>query len=332
MRFLYFLFSIFLLSCSNTNLPDKITIHGEAFGTTYVVKYFGNAKDAPFIKKGIDSVVYVVNKSMSTYLPESDISKINKGDTSVVIDSMFLEVFTLSRKLNKATSGYFDPTIGILRNAYGFGETKPLGVLDKVVLDSLMNYVGWDKVILNSNKTITKLHPEIYFDFNAIAKGYGIDRIVIFLESLSKTNFLVELGGEIRAKGKNISTDTSWRVGVESVNSKVENRSAVTSVALNNRSMAGSGNYRKYRVDKATGNKYVHTINPLTGTAEQIDILSANVIAPTCAEADAWATAFMAMGIEKSKKILDRQKDIEAYLTYSGGVYITPGFMKLLVE
>lgn len=330
MRILSLLLSFCVLSCTKTSVPDEITIRGEAFGTTYGVKYFGNSQNATHIQKGIDSVVYAVNKSMSTYLPESDISKINRGDSTVVIDDMFLAVFTLSRKLNKTTNGYFDPTVGTLRNAYGFGDTQPLTVIDKTTLDSLMQFVGWKKVALKKNRTITKTHPEIYFDFNAIAKGYGIDRIALYLESEDKNNFLIELGGEVRSQGENINKNSSWRVGVERVDSKIGDRSAIASVVLNNASMAGSGNYRKYRLDESSGKKYVHTINPLTGTAEQIDILSANVIAPTCAEADAWATAFMAMGIEKSKKILAQEQHIEAYLAYDGGVYMTTGFEALL--
>lgn len=310
-------------------MPDEITIRGEAFGTTYAVKYFGNGSHAKQIQKGIDSVVYVVNKSMSTYMPKSDISRINKGDSTVVIDDMFLEVFALSRKLNKSTSGYFDPTVGVLRNAYGFGSDKPLQHIDQKKLDSLMQYVGWDKVSLRKNRTIHKEHPEIYFDFNAIAKGYGIDRIALFLEQQDYTDFLIELGGEIRAQGTNLSGN-HWRVGVESVQSEIDNRAAVVSVSLVNKSMAGSGNYRKYRVDEQTGKKYVHTINPLTGTAQEIDILSANVIAPTCAEADAWATAFMAMGIEKSKTVLANHPELDAYLTWDGGTYTTKGFEDLM--
>lgn len=319
-----------ILSCQKPSVADEITIRGEAFGTTYGVKYFGNGAQAKQVQKGIDSVVNVVNQSMSTYIPESDISKINKGDSTIAVDDMFMDVFTLSRKLNTATSGYFDPTVGALRNAYGFGDTAPLKELNQTTLDSLMQFVGWDKVALKKDRTITKESPEIYFDFNAIAKGYGIDRIGVFLESQGYEDYLIELGGEIKASGINQGDGDVWHVGVESVDSKIEDRSAVVSVALKNRSMAGSGNYRKYRIDQSTGKQIVHTINPLTGSADPIDILSANVIAPTCAEADAWATSFMAMGIEKSKEVLAQQKDIEAYLTYDGGVYMTAGFEKLL--
>lgn len=327
---------ICITSCSQ-EVQNKITVKGEAFGTSYAIAYFGNVAEAKDIQKGIDSVVYVVNKSMSTYIHNSDISKINRGDSTIVVDTMFREVFTLSRKLHTLTQGYFDPTVGGLRNAYGFGDTKPLAVIDSASLDSMMQYVGLDKVRLSSRGTIEKEHSEIYFDFNAIAKGYGIDRIAVFLQNEKKENFLIELGGELRGQGRNLTKDNSWFVGVESIDSQIENRSAVIVLHLNDRSMAGSGNYRKNRVDSLTGKQYVHTINPITGSAEKSDVLSANVIAPTCAEADAWATSFMAMGLEQSKAVLATLKNVDAYLVFSQGenttgTYITAGFEKLIVQ
>ncbi len=331
------LFAVLCVIACTPKTSSQITIQGEAFGTTYAITYFGEYEKSPRIKKGIDSVVQVVNRSMSTYIPESDISKINKGDSLIVVDAMFTDVFTLSRKLHNLTSGYFDPTVGGLRNAYGFGDTKPLAVIDSVALDSMMRYVGFEKVALSPKGTIQKEYPEIYFDFNAIAKGYGIDRIAVFLQDQNVSDFLIELGGELRAQGKHQLKDASWRVGVERIDSSVENRQATVALRLEDRSMAGSGNYRKNRIDSLTGKHYVHTINPLTGSAEKSTVLSANVIAPTCAEADAWATAFMAMGLERSKEILATQKEIDAYLVFATEentieTYITAGFEKLIVK
>ncbi len=335
MRTICALLVVLLVIACAPEKPKEITIQGEAFGTTYAVKYFGEVNEAEHIQKGIDSVIFVMNKSLSTYLRTSDISKINRGDSTVVVDQMFEEVYTLSRKLHTLTEGYFDPTIGVLRNAYGFGDTKPLATIDSIKLDSMMQYVGMDKVRLTSEGTIHKEHPEVYFDFNAVAKGYGIDRIAIFLDTEGISDFLVELGGEIRTQGQNLTKDASWIVGVESITSQLENRTATVSLRLDDRSMAGSGNYRKNRVDPITGQYYVHTINPLTGSAEKSDVLSAHVIAPTCAEADAWATSFMAMGLERSKAVLATLKDIDAYLVFSigkdaTGTYITPGFEEVL--
>lgn len=337
MRFLLSLICLFIIGCSGPETVDEITLRGEAFGTAYAVKYFGTAENAAVVQKGIDSVIYRVNKSMSTYIPQSDISKINRGDTTVIVDEMFKEVFTLSRKVYETTYHYFDPTVGGLRNAYGFGDTKPIAVFDSLRLDSMMQYVGLDKIAISPNGKISKKFPEVYLDFNAVAKGYGIDRIAVYLESRALQHFLIELGGEVRGSGKNQSSLKAWTVGVESVNSEQDNRSHVAVVALENLSMASSGNYRKNRVDEQTGQQYVHTINPLTGSAEKSDVLGATVIAKDCATADAYATAFMAMGLEKSKAVLSDLKDVDAYLVFakendSTGTYVTAGFEKLLLK
>ncbi len=331
MKALLLIIAMLSIACTSTKTPDEITISGQAFGTQYVVKYFGDINKAPHIQKSIDSVIYVVNKSMSTYIVASDISKINGGDRTIVIDDMFLDVFMLSRKLNKATSGYFDPTVGILRNAYGFGDTEALQEIDQVVLDSLMQYVGWDKIGLNKNRTIYKTHPEIYFDFNAVAKGYGVDRIALYMKSKGFENFLIDIGGEIVAAGEHQNKKSPWLVGVESIDSKVDDRTASVHIYLKDKAMAGSGNYRKNRVDPITGKQYVHTINPLTGSAEKSDVLSATIIANDCATADAWATSCMAMGLERSKEALKGQ-NIEAYLVYDGGVFMTEGFKINIIE
>ena len=286
-------------------------------------------------KSGIDSVINVVNQSVSTYLPNSDISRINRGDTTVVVDDIFKDVYIVSENVFKDSEGYFDPTIGVLRNAYGFGEVKPIAEISERVLDSLRQFVGFNKVKLTSEGKVQKAHAEIYFDFNAVAKGYGIDRIGHFLESKGVTNYLIELGGEIRGSGLNLSKDQSWVVGVESVTSEMNDRSYEEAVTITNQGLASSGNYRKFRIDSISGKKYVHTINPLTGLAQQSDVTSATVIASNCAIADAYATAFMAMGLERSKVLLSASKDIEAYLTYSDSskipqVFMTEGFRKQL--
>jgi len=274
---------------------------------------------------------------VSIYLPKSDISKINRGDTSVVIDGIFEDNFNISYEVHKSTNGYFDPTIGVLRNAYGFGDTKPLEEIDSLTLDSLLQYVGFNKVKLTSENKIVKQYPEIYFDFNAVAKGYGIDQIGNYLESKGISHYLIELGGEILAKGKNLDKNKPWVVGIENVDSQLEDRSYSSIVSLQDEAMAASGNYRKFRIDSLTGKKYVHTLNPITGSAEKSDVTSATVIASTCAVADAYATAFMALGLEKSKEVLKSLNGIEAYLTYNDEnnnehVFVTEGFKAHLLD
>jgi thiamine biosynthesis lipoprotein len=335
MKVFYLIASLLIMvSCTPKELKLKI-LQGNAFGTTYTIQYYSENKFEA--EKGIDSVIYAVNKSVSTYMPNSDISKINRGDTTVVVDAIFREVFRISETVYTNSHGYFDPTIGVLRNAYGFGDTKPIKNIDAKVLDSLMKYVGFKKVSISSEGKVTKQYPEIYFDFNAVAKGYGIDCLGHYLENEGVANYLIELGGEILAKGENLPKQTSWVVGVENTNSDLENRSYKTKVKLDNSGMASSGNYRKFRIDSVTGKKYVHTLNPLTGSAGQSDLTSATVIASSCGVADAYATALMALGFEKSKELLKTTLGIEAYITYidtsaTEQIYTTDGFQKLIID
>lgn len=331
---LLFLLLVSLFSCADKT-DGKHMLQGDAFGTTYSIQYY--AAENLDLEKGIDSVINTVNRSVSTYMPDSDISKINKGDSTLVVDQIFIDVFLLSEKIHDQSDGYFDPTIGVLRNAYGFGDEKPLAVIDSITLDSLMNYVGFGKVRLNEKGTVTKLYPEIYFDFNAIAKGYGIDCLGRYLNKQGIQNYLIELGGELVAKGINSEAGNPWKVGVESVDSSVDDRTFRAVLELKDRAMASSGNYRKFRIDSLTGKKYVHTINPINGEAEQSDITSATVLAATCAQADAYATTFMAMGLERSRALLEKLSGIDAFFTYNNAdnneqVFITAGFQEALLD
>ncbi len=323
-----------LLSCSK-NRTDYKVVQGQAFGTSYHIQFYSNHDFD--VEKGLDSIFELINQSVSTYIPDSDISRINTGNSTIVVDDIFKQVFLISQEVHKKTDGYFDPTIGVLRNAYGFGDVKPLKKIDSIVLDSLMQYVGFDKVKLNADNTISKEYPQIYFDFNAVAKGYGLDVIGNYLNSKGVDNYLIELGGEIFTKGKNLDKEDSWIVGIETIDSDLEDRSFGSAVRLNNVGLAASGNYRKFRMDSITGKKFVHTLNPITGSAEESDVTSATVIAPSCGVADAYATSFMALGLEKSKILLESLPDVEAYLTYKDSlqqdqVFITEGFKNLLVD
>jgi FAD:protein FMN transferase len=310
---IYILAMLVVLGC-NDESGVKV-LRGQAFGTTYQIQYYGHPL-AQTVAVGVDSVVRRVNASISTYQDNSLISAINRGETHIKVDSTFLAVFNLSREVYNNTDRYFDPTVGILRNAYGFGQNRAIEVLSGAVLDSLCLRVGLDKVSLDSSGSITKMYPEIYLDFNAIGKGYGIDLIGLHLESLGVTDYLVELGGEIRVKGTNRTKQKSWTIGIEAPSQNENERIIARTLELDNQSMASSGNYRKFRVDSLTGFRFVHTIDPLTCSAEQSNVTSATVLAATCAEADAYATAFMAMGLERSVKVLETQKHLAAYLTY----------------
>ncbi|SDR73036.1 FAD:protein FMN transferase [Christiangramia echinicola] len=327
--------SLLLFSCEKGNEIESHTYQGEALGTTYMVRYFSD--DKLEFERSLDSIMDEINSSMSTYITKSDISRINRGDTTVIVDEHFVKVFSASERIYKETDGFFDPTVGVLVNAYGFGPGKPLKKIDSVKLDSLINLVGFDKINIKEERSIQKEDPSVYLDFNAIAKGYAIDVIAEYLESERVDNYLIELGGELRAKGRNLENENSWVVGIDDPNQAEGERKLYAKVQLENSAMATSGNYRKFREDSITGQKYVHTINPITGKAERSNLLSASVLAENCMLADGYATAFMALGFERTKEVLKELDNVEAFLMYSTEdgkmkVFSTPGFEKNLVE
>ena len=333
-KILFTAFCLLLISCGESNLPEE-NISGEALGTTYHITYF--PEDDIALKKALDSIFFVVNRSMSTYQPDSDISRLNRGDTTIKVDTLFQNVFKLSEKVYEETGGYFDPTVGDLVNMYGFGPEKQLNEIDSTTVDSLMEFVGLDKIRISAEGKVTKDAPEIYLDFNAIAKGYTVDLIGHYLIENGVENFLVELGGELLARGKNIDKNAAWKLGIDDPNQVPGSRSLTAIVKLGNQALATSGNYRKFRIDPETGEKYVHTINPLTGYPGKSNLLSASVLAENCALADAYATAFMALGFEPSVELLESLENIEAFLIYSGEdgtveEFATPGFEKQLLQ
>jgi thiamine biosynthesis lipoprotein len=329
MKNLLYLFLLVVLSNCQTAEKQTHVFSGNAIGTTFSIKYISTTKLQ--LQPKIDSLIDAVNASVSTYIPTSDISRINKGDTTVIVDHFFEEVFVKSERIYKETGGEFDPTVGILVNAWGFGPEKSIKNLDSIKVKALLKYVGFDKVSLK-NHQINKLYPEIYFDFNAIAKGYLVDVIGRLFEGYGIDNYLVEIGGEIRAKGLN-DRGEYWRIGIENPNED-GTRSFAKAIQLKNQSMATSGNYRKFRTT-ATGEKFVHTINAKTGFAFESNLLSASVITlGDCANADGYATAFMAMGLEKTQEFLKHYPELKAFLIYTNPegeiqTYQTPNFSDL---
>lgn len=299
-----------LYSCGNQD-RNLVVIQGNAIGTTFSIHYLDKG-DINFRPK-IDSLIKAINKSTSTYIPTSDISKVNKGDTTVVVDAFFEEVFTKSERIFNETNGDFDPTVGVLVNAWGFGPGDAIEDLDSLKINQLLKYVGFDKVSLKNGK-VYKLYPEIYFDFNAIGKGYLVDMVGRLFEQYSIENYMVEIGGEIRARGVN-EKNRAWRIAIENPNED-GTRSFATIVQLNDESIATSGNYRKYRTT-TDGKKYVHTINTKTGYASESNLLSASVIAKSdCADVDGYATAFMAMGLDKTLQFLENHPELKVFLIY----------------
>lgn len=305
--------ALLLLLCISCKQEAKLKHNltsGEVFGTYYNIQIF-DTKEIDFSKQ-YDSLFSVINKSMSTYIPTSDISKINANDTTIVVDRHFEKVFKLSKEIYNTTDGFFDPTIGVLVNAWDFGPQGKIVGLDSLKIDSLLNFVGFHKVNYNSGRI--EKQPQTFIDFNAIAKGYGLDVIAEFLDNKGYDNYLIDIGGEIAAKGINKIRNNPWNVGIEKPNFD-GSQSQQIAIELHNEAMATSGVYRKFKVD-ASGNKYAHIIDAKTGYPSKTNILSVSVIAPTCAVADAYATAFKAMGIEKVKALVKLHQELKVYFIY----------------
>ena len=305
---------LLLTSCKEkkSNVFDEkgfTVLKGAVFGTTYYIKYL----DKNSYQKSIDSLFERFNKSLSTYKTDSDISNINKGDTTVVVDDLFIEVFDKAKKIYEQTDGYFDPTIGKIIDAYGFGSGNEKKNLSKEELAVLMDGVGFDKVRLKNGR-VYRENDDMEFNVNALAKGFGVDVVGRFLESKKVHNYLIEIGGEIRARGKKYGA--GWKVGIEKPNID-GTRSFQRVIELNNESMATSGNYRKFKINKK-GEKIVHTINTKTGLAVESNLLSVSVrVKGDCADADAYATAFLAMGLDKTKNFLKTHPELKVVLLYN---------------
>lgn len=295
-----------LVSCAT---ESYIKDSGMVFGTTYSITYQYHEN----LKSDIEGVMQQVDNSLSPFNKSSVITAIN-NNTSTKADKYLTEVFTLAQTVNKETDGAFDITVAPLVNAWGFGFRNGTRPTDAQT-DSLLAIVGQEKVTLKDGEII-KSDPRIMLDCSAIAKGFGVDKVAEFLAGKGIENFLVEIGGEISARGKN-SRGTEWNIGVtkpvdDSLSINQENQAVLQ---ITDKAMATSGNYRNFYYEG--GKKYAHTINPHTGKPAQSDILSATVIAQTCAVADAYATAFMVLGSEKAKEILKKHPELQAYLILS---------------
>lgn len=301
--------AIFLVfvSCKKDSLFTHL--EGNALGTTFSIKYNASIN----YSEAVDSLFTVINSSLSTYHSNSIISKINQGDTTQIVDMHFEKVFQKADRIYLETNGAFDPTVGSLVNAWGFGPENAIENLDSIAVKEIMKGVGFHKLRLENLK-LQKENEAVYLDFNAIAKGYAVDVIGLFFENKGIMNYMVEIGGEMRVRGHNPSGNL-WTVGIEKPLTD-GSRALETTRSLDNQSMATSGNYRKFRIDE-NGKKYVHTINPKTGYTEQNDLLSASVIATVdCADVDAYATAFMVMGFQETKEFLSNHPELQAILIY----------------
>lgn len=282
---------------------------GLIFGTTYSVTY----QCGEDLQEEIEAELKKVDDEFSMFNSQSIVARLNNGEQPELSND-FIDVFKLARQVSEDTDGAFDITVAPLVNAWGFGfkhEQMP----SKEQVDSLRELISYRYVTLK-DKTITMQKPGMMLDFSAIAKGYGVDVVARLLERHDIKNYMVEIGGEITTRGINPER-VPWRIGVNkpSEDALNENHELQTILNVTDKSMATSGNYRNFYVKG--GKKYAHTIDPKTGYPVQHSLLSATVLTDRCAKADAYATSFMVLGMDGAKKILERHKELMAYLIYT---------------
>ena len=309
--------------------PPFRTNEGLVFGTVYKITYQHNDD----LHKEIKEVLMDVDNALSPYNPNSIISKINHNrDTT--LNEHFTHVFNLAQKISAETDGAFDISVAPLVNAWGFGFKHSIEIKPETI-DSIRQFVGYQKIKIDNDK-IVKEDERLMLDCSSIAKGYGVDRVANFLKSKGVKHYMVDIGGEVALKGKSARMKT-WRIGI---NKPVEdslsiNQELQTILEISDIGMATSGNYRKFYYKD--GKKYAHTIDPRLGCPIQHNILSATVIASDCTTADAYATAFMVMGLEKSKAFCEEHPELNAYFICSGEgdshfIYYTPGMERYIVK
>ena len=282
---------------------------GQVFGTFYHITYQNDSS----INADIVAELAKVDAALSMFNKESVISRINRGE-NVETNEMFDNFFTLAERVSDNTDGAFDITVAPLVNAWGFGF-KTGNPPTKTAIDSLRSIVGYKKVKLQNHR-VTKSDPRVMLDCSAIAKGYGCDVVAQLLRRRGIDNYMVEIGGEVVTHGIS-EKRLPWKIGVTKPtdDSLATNTELQTVLNVKDRAMATSGNYRNFYY--RGGKKYAHTIDPATGYPVQHSILSATVLASNCAEADAYATSFMVMGMERAKLVLDKHPELMAYLIYS---------------
>lgn len=302
----YIIITLLLLLTISCNSSIKYQQNqGEIFGTLYHITY----QHAEDLNDTIYNQLLKFDSSLSVFNKTSIISNIN-NNISTETDYWFNTIFTKSKEIHLATNGAFDPTISPLINAWGFGFKKIDNITDNLI-DSLLLSVGMDKITLTNN-TIEKENPNTTLNFSAIAKGYACDIIANLLASYLIENYLIEIGGEVVANGSN-PTGEAWRIGINTP--KTGSTEVETILHLTNGAVATSGNYRNYYLKD--GKRISHTIDPRTGHPTNNNLLSATVIATDCTRADAYATAFMVLGVERSLELANRTSNLETLLIYS---------------
>ena len=309
--------------------PPFRTNEGLVFGTVYKITY----QHADDLHIDIKEALAEVDNALSPYNPNSIITRINQNrDTT--LNAHFTHVFTLAQRISAETDGAFDITVAPMVNAWGFGF-KHASEISPETIDSLKQVVGYQKIVIEGDK-VKKTDERVMLDCSSIAKGYGVDIVARALDKKGVQHYMVDIGGEVVVKGKNPRMKT-WRIGINkpvedslSINQELQSILEVSDVG-----MATSGNYRKFYYKD--GKRYAHTIDPRIGQPVQHNILSATVVAADCTTADAYATAFMVMGLEKSMEFCKKHPELNAYFICAGEgdayeIHYTPGMERYLVK
>ncbi|MEX0982394.1 MAG: FAD:protein FMN transferase [Bacteroidales bacterium] len=322
---------IYVLSRAANDGP-YISIAGFTQGTTYHMTYQSPTRDSLNLKEEIDELLARFDQSLSSYIDTSNLSRINRNITDRA-DAYLIEVFNEAKRVYEISDGAFDITVGPLVDAWGFGPGTKMDMSQEVV-DSLMQFVGMDKVSLIDERII-KAYPEIRIDVNAIAQGYSVDVVCDYLSDLKIRSYLVEIGGEIRTRGLSPRGD-DWKVGIDKPieGNVIPGQNLQEVVRLSDKALASSGNYRKYF--EIEGEKIVHTIDPATGYTQLSNLLSVTIITDECMTADAYSTTCMVLGLEKAKKFVESLEGVEALFIYSDedGLFLewmTDGMEELLL-
>ena len=326
-RFLIFL--LILTACGSRTDYSMVHNIGFAQGTTYSIKYL--AAPTTDYQISIDSIFSEIDSSLSTYVPYSIISKLNNGESDIALDSHFIRVFNASNLIAEQSNGALDCTVNPLIELWGFGTQDTSNVSDQSVQEK-RQYTGYQNVRIEDSLLI--MPPKFSLNFNAIAQGYTVDVIAQFLPSKNLNDYLIEVGGELRANGVNTSNQW-WKVGIDKPIKKPDPTDRFQVVLeLENKSLATSGNYRNFYVKD--GQIYSHTIDPISGYPVNHTLLSATVVANTCMLADAYATAFMVMGVDSVKSFLEVHPEIDAFLVYGENqiwnTWSSQGFEERIVD
>ena len=304
-------FLLFFIRCAD--IENQYTISGNTMGTTYLVKIItpDNNYEIGSIEKSIVSLLIQLNKQMSTWDPESEISQFNNWNSKVpfAVSNDFLNVVKKSITISKNTGGLFDPTVFDLMSLWGFGPNPRSGFPDMEDVNRVLEHTGIGQIEI-TDSVLVKRNKRCKLDLNAIAKGYGVDKTFNLLNQKGFKNIFVEIGGEVKCSGKNIK-NKSWSIGIEDPSDDGNYEKKISAIiSVPNGAIATSGNYRN--IVDLDGEILGHTINPQTGFPIQTDVLSVSVLSNSCMESDAWATALMAMNHQTGFALVENQSNINA--------------------